>query len=292
MPQEKNDTDQYRNIRHNEDPVSHSGSEPIRSTSEFEARDSAGATDNAALDKSSSHPAPPSDPTTISSKYEGLITGGGTTGVNTAGTTQPDKDALPTGSNPFHSDAPHFTVERPTEAEQPQRGTHAGGFSVADTSVSARPDSGVPLHQKHQGADRPMEDPSGNEGAEEAIRRKKEQAEEAMTRSTESAQYGGEQQHSKHGLTGPVDPDGEQRPSEGTGQKYVKSTGVAAMGGNFDATKPGAGREDERLLEEQGVHRDHRDTTRTSIAAAAHAGDGSKRSIGDKIKEKLHTSGH
>lgn len=31
--------------------------------------------------------------------------------------------------------------------------------------------------------------------------------------------------------------------SEGTGEKYVKSTGMQADGGDFDATKPGAGRE-------------------------------------------------
>ena len=32
----------------------------------------------------------------------------------------------------------------------------------------------------------------------------------------------------------------------GTGEQYVKSTGLAAEGGDFDATKPGAGREADR----------------------------------------------
>lgn len=35
----------------------------------------------------------------------------------------------------------------------------------------------------------------------------------------------------------------------GTGQQHVKSTGVAADGGDFDATKPGAGKEAERKYE-------------------------------------------
>lgn len=35
------------------------------------------------------------------------------------------------------------------------------------------------------------------------------------------------------------------KPSEGTGELYEKSTGVAAEGGNFDASRPGAGREAE-----------------------------------------------
>ncbi|KAK3900852.1 hypothetical protein C8A05DRAFT_45385 [Staphylotrichum tortipilum] len=41
----------------------------------------------------------------------------------------------------------------------------------------------------------------------------------------------------------------------GTGEEYVKSSGLAADGGDFDAAKPGAGREADRLLEAKGVHR-------------------------------------
>ena len=33
---------------------------------------------------------------------------------------------------------------------------------------------------------------------------------------------------------------------KGTGMKYVKSSGLAADGGDFDASKPGAGREAQR----------------------------------------------
>ncbi len=33
---------------------------------------------------------------------------------------------------------------------------------------------------------------------------------------------------------------------EGTGEEYVKSSGLAADGGDFDAAKPGAGREADR----------------------------------------------
>ncbi len=36
--------------------------------------------------------------------------------------------------------------------------------------------------------------------------------------------------------------------SAGTGERYVKSSGVAADGGDFDAAKPGAGREADRTL--------------------------------------------
>lgn len=44
--------------------------------------------------------------------------------------------------------------------------------------------------------------------------------------------------------------DGPQKTShgEGTGEKHVKATGLAADGGDFDATKPGAGSEADRKL--------------------------------------------
>jgi hypothetical protein len=40
---------------------------------------------------------------------------------------------------------------------------------------------------------------------------------------------------------------GEHGIEKGTGDKWVKTSGVAAEGGDFDATKPGAGREATRM---------------------------------------------
>ncbi|KAF6836046.1 glycine-rich cell wall structural protein 1 [Colletotrichum plurivorum] len=97
--------------------------------------------------------------------------------------------------------------------------------------------------------------------------------------------------------------DGLQKKShgEGTGEKYVKSTGLAADGGDFDATKPGAGREADRLLEEKDPA-----AAAARTAAANPRSDGQtssgeeraqsptsgtekeKKSLGDKIKAKLH----
>lgn len=42
------------------------------------------------------------------------------------------------------------------------------------------------------------------------------------------------------------DGPGAESKGEGTGEQYVKSSGLAADGGDFDATKPGAGREADR----------------------------------------------
>ena len=35
----------------------------------------------------------------------------------------------------------------------------------------------------------------------------------------------------------------------------MRSTGLAADGGDFDATRPGAGREATRLMEQKGLHK-------------------------------------
>jgi len=100
------------------------------------------------------------------------------------------------------------------------------------------------------------------------------------------------------------DDDGPQKVShgEGTGEKYVKSSGLNADGGDFDATNPGAGKEADRLLEKKGIHRevDTRGVGDNGAPEAAHGdahGDAAghaehkeKMSLTDKIKSKLHKS--
>lgn len=64
---------------------------------------------------------------------------------------------------------------------------------------------------------------------------------------------------------------------------------MAADGGDFDATKPGAGKEATRLLEQKGIHKD-----KPADAPAPAAGGGNKANKGDKpstmgkLKDKLH----
>ncbi|KAI2626684.1 hypothetical protein GGR54DRAFT_480704 [Hypoxylon sp. NC1633] len=103
------------------------------------------------------------------------------------------------------------------------------------------------------------------------------------------------------------DEDGPKAKSkgEGTGEQYVKSSGLKADGGDFDATKPGAGREADRLMEAKGMHTgptkpDGDSSADTSGHDAgdkhhekhekheAKTEDKEKKSIGQKIKDKLH----
>ncbi|EQK98100.1 glycine-rich cell wall structural protein 1 [Ophiocordyceps sinensis CO18] len=77
--------------------------------------------------------------------------------------------------------------------------------------------------------------------------------------------------------------DGQE--SKGTGEKYVRTTGLAADGGDFDATKPGAGREADRLMEEKGKSRESLGNNDGKLSGG---GDGDKPSLGERIKNKLH----
>ncbi|OTB04961.1 hypothetical protein M426DRAFT_145279 [Hypoxylon sp. CI-4A] len=88
------------------------------------------------------------------------------------------------------------------------------------------------------------------------------------------------------------DEDGPNAKStgEGTGEQYVKTSGLQADGGDFDATKPGAGREADRLLEEKGIYpTGGSKQEETSDAASGNSGEKKdKKSIGQKLKDKLH----
>lgn len=58
--------------------------------------------------------------------------------------------------------------------------------------------------------------------------------------------YKGDANKPAAGADGAVLDKSDKKESEGTGEQYVKTTGFAADGGDFDATKPGAGREADR----------------------------------------------
>ncbi|OAA44888.1 glycine-rich cell wall structural protein 1 [Metarhizium rileyi] len=77
--------------------------------------------------------------------------------------------------------------------------------------------------------------------------------------------------------------------SRGTGEKYVETTGLAADGGDFDATKPGAGREADRLMEDKGVDRQGGvDQPKLDSSSSGSRSKDGKPSLKEKIKDKLH----
>jgi len=77
----------------------------------------------------------------------------------------------------------------------------------------------------------------------------------------------------------------------GTGEQWVKSSGMKADGGDFDAAAPGAGKEADRLLEKKGVKREIPQNKSDDKLDSGVKGEEltAKPSLGDKIKAKLHS---
>ncbi|MCJ1462672.1 hypothetical protein MMC07_001275 [Pseudocyphellaria aurata] len=196
------------------------------------------------------------------------------------------------------SDTPSQTLS-PTDA--PVRSNNETGG--VESSVGADPASGQKPIQKEQGADRPLEEPA-HEHVDAVLKEK------TKTEETQAGEPPSDAPPST-GVSDPADQSGKplstinpgadkensgiqsESKGSGTGEQYVKSTGLAADGGDFDATKPGAGREADRLLDQSGIKHNLSPTGAASEPTTEDTdtgtpGSGKKPSLGDKIKGKLH----
>lgn len=205
---------------------------------------------------------------------------------NTAATgpIRPEHDTDKTGMTSANQHSNSFGSDRPSNAND----TSGPG---AEPSVGADPASAPQNTQKQQGADRPREEPSSDEHTR--IKETKANAEKAQDMDTNGP---GPQPSSttNNSATGPPsssgDDNGLQKESHGTGtgEKYVKSSGLKADGGDFDAANPGAGKEADRLLETKGVHREPVNKSGGGDTKPDPLEKESKPSLGEKIKAKLH----
>jgi len=206
----------------------------------------------------------------------------------------------------------------------------AGTTSNTDTtpSTSTNPaSSGAAPHQKQQGADRPEDEPNAEQT--EAVKGTKDAAEESAgskpvhitsDQQREELAAKGELPHDPNDHSGePMkmhaggDPEkavegetmkqktdrsasvaqeggGEHGKVKGTGEQWVKTTGIAAEGGDFDATKPGAGKEATRLMEQKGIKTEGNKID-PDVPAAGSDGpetEAEKTSKLAKLKDKLH----
>lgn len=84
--------------------------------------------------------------------------------------------------------------------------------------------------------------------------------------------------------------DAKEEEEKGTGEIHVKTTGLQADGGDFDATKPGAGIEADRLMETKGIKSadPKKSTDAPSTPSSKDSGTKEKKSPFQKIKDKLH----
>ncbi|KAK8248720.1 hypothetical protein IWZ00DRAFT_509024 [Phyllosticta capitalensis] len=233
-------------------------------------------------------------------------TEGSAQGVNIAGSIHPEHDTEKTGVTSAHtaSNEPHGVDIRPSERDADRASDTVGAFGTAVPSVGADPTSGQQPAQKQQGGDRPGEEPS--EDQTDAIKDKMDEGEAALAK-RDPNDHSGEpltvhdgpektDQENKQDVSGPG--GAEESQEKGTGEQYVKSTGFSADGGDFDAAKPGAGKEADRLLDSRGVQRDAGAATSDSNAASPsparsqESSEHGKTSMKTKIKEKLHIGKH
>ncbi|KAK6536533.1 hypothetical protein TWF281_000761 [Arthrobotrys megalospora] len=118
--------------------------------------------------------------------------------------------------------------------------TGFGGSAGAQPSVNAKPTSDQQDTPHNQGGDKPTAEPSSSSSSTGS----------GNSGTSGAGSMGG-------GAAGPggmkLPESDNQSKGEGTGTKYEKSTGLAAEGGDFDATRPGAAREAARLMDEKGI---------------------------------------
>ena len=158
---------------------------------------------------------------------------------------RPEHETDKTGVTDLHSNDSKFqtldqsSANESSVADRGQDKATIGGVRAVEPSVGAKPE------------------PTGEQ--EDAIVGEKKATEDAMDTGdsgpTDSSENSGQPlgESGDAGAGGPPAAEGEEEDGPnakskgtGTGMEYVKSSGVAADGGDFDAANPGAGREADR----------------------------------------------
>ena len=153
------------------------------------------------------------------------------------GPIRPEHDTDKTGVTSVHHPTSATSTDKPTSSND------------ASASVGAAPESGSAVKQKQQGADRPLDEPGSRES--ERIKASKKEAEGVANDERSDLGPIPFREKAKAGdVSAGGEDDGPQKESHGTGtgEQYVMTSGMKADGGDFDASKPGAGREADRML--------------------------------------------
>ncbi|KAL9098171.1 MAG: hypothetical protein Q9187_009716 [Circinaria calcarea] len=145
-----------------------------------------------------------------------------------------------------------------------------GVQSVGDPSSAPQPEF------EHQGASRLTDEPSATEI--EAIKADKERVEKFDEQAGREPDLTGIESNDRAGVPLPR--------AQGVSSSR-KSTGLAADGGDFDAAKPGAGQEAERLRSEKGLGRELSPATPDPALGELPVEDESTRGKMSRLKEKL-----
>lgn len=210
--------------------------------------------------------------------------------------------ATTTTTTSDHNRVPDSGVDTSTNRTGPSEAT--SGLETGD------PKSGQAPHVKQQGAANPLDAPSDHKPSgvphtdeeREAAMAKGEFPRDPNDHSGEPLKMhlGGSDNQASTGLqAGSSKADRSKSVSQeggtphgkilGTGEQHVKTTGLAAEGGDFDATKPGAGVEASRILEQKGItHKTTPDKISEVDSRGSNDSETTKVSKMARLKEKLH----
>ncbi|KAL6786442.1 hypothetical protein J3E68DRAFT_420549 [Trichoderma sp. SZMC 28012] len=153
----------------------------------------------------------------------------------------------------------------------------------ADDDVN--PEEGKPLDKLTGAGPRPVEELAKENGGNAAAASSNDAVQEDNSNKPKEQKLP-EDNSSKQG--------NDNQKWEASEDDYVKTTGLAADGGNFDAAKPGAGVEADRLMEQKGLKTDDDDNNNHKAGSSGRKSSDSGRhhkdkpSLGERIKNKLH----
>lgn len=211
------------------------------------------------------------------------------------------------GSEPISGASGDVSRGEPYDAGNMEQNDQERLKRSMDDDENQRPDANKAAADDDDGA---LAEPTGDAPRPLSDLAKDHGGSAGSTESTSASSGGQGRQGGDRSGSGSGGPQAEgESHGEGTGEMWVKTTGFAADGGDFDASKPGAGREADRLMEAKDPSRaaaHHSGTgetaasqpsepTKTPSGGSGKSGNSDssgarkeKESLMDKIKHKLH----
>ncbi|KAM0247726.1 hypothetical protein ACHAQJ_009757 [Trichoderma viride] len=208
---------------------------------------------------------------------------------------QANKSA-PTGTSELADDENYALSSSKVKEQQPSSTATAPRSTAAD-DVPVNPEQGKPLDELTGNGPRPIEMVARENGGNAAA------VTDFGVDPTASAASGAKKPESAADLMNQETKNTNTNQREATEDEYVKASGLAADGGDFDASKPGAGLEADRLMEQKGIKTDPIDSKDKPNTASSGSNNNNshgrkssdsnhhhkdKPSLGERIKNKLH----
>ncbi|KAH8169620.1 hypothetical protein LIA77_10164 [Sarocladium implicatum] len=179
------------------------------------------------------------------------------------------------------------SLPTPTPGTEPKKPFHVTDDPTAAATTSTEP---TPKGDSSAGQTDPKSNPTDTtDHPEEETLGKQPEGPGPKPVAQLAQEHGGNAAAAAQDVKTEVKEDGEKvetkddGKSKGTGEQVVHASGLQADGGDFDASKPGAGHEADRLMTEKGIA--HGDQPGDKSGSGSGSG---KKSLKDRIKAKFN----